>query len=200
MSKNETTVDTTKVITKKSRLCFPNIFEPIAATAKIRPGQYGAALTWPKTDKVTTELVEAAVKAAMAKGATLPANKNGWAGLTPKKFEPSPLKDGNVERPKDPAYKDCWVVNAYAKTKPGIVRQDPDTKLLIDITDPNVVYAGCYVIASINFFPYNYEGKCGVGVGLNNIIKVKDGERLAGKPTADADFAGIEIEDDEDFG
>ena len=40
-------------------------------------------------------------------------------------------------------------------------------------------------------FPYAASGNSGVGVGLNNVIKLRDGEKLSGGRTADADFSDL---------
>ena len=48
---------------------------------------------------------------------------------------------------------------------------------------------GCYCIASVNFFGYSKGKNPGVGVGLNNLMKVKDGDRLDGRIDANDDFA-----------
>lgn len=47
-----------------------------------------------------------------------------------------------------------------------------------------------------NFYPFNANGNRGVAVGLGNIQFVKDGDRLSGRASADADFDTLE--DDED--
>ena len=48
----------------------------------------------------------------------------------------------------------------------------------------------------VNFYPFNANGNRGVAVGLGNIQFVKDGDRLSGRASADADFDALE--DDED--
>ena len=51
--------------------------------------------------------------------------------------------------------------------------------------------------ASINFFPFSASGSNGVGVGLNNLMKTRDGESLGGVFTkAEDDFEG-EFEDED---
>ena len=85
-------------------------------------------------------------------------------------------------------------LNCNSNQKPGIVDKD-----LNEILDPDEVYSGCWGRASINFFPFNTNGNKGVGVGLNNIQKLKDDEPLgAARASAESDF-GDGFEDDEDF-
>ena len=80
--------------------------------------------------------------------------------------------------------------------KPGII--DAAKKA---ITDEDEFYSGCYGRASLNFFPYNASGNKGVAAGLNNLQKIKDGDPLSGRQSAEADFDddfGVE-DDDVDF-
>lgn len=48
-----------------------------------------------------------------------------------------------------------------------------------------------YARVTINFFSYNRAGKKGIGCGLGNVMKTREGEPLAGNVSAVADFAGI---------
>ena len=64
------------------------------------------------------------------------------------------------------------------------------------VVDPMMVYSGCFCNVSVNFYPFNANGNRGVAVGLGNIQFVKDGDRLSGRASADADFDALE--DDED--
>ena len=59
-----------------------------------------------------------------------------------------------------------------------------------------MVYSGCFCNVSVNLYPFNANGNRGVAVGLGNIQFVKDGDRLSGRASADADFDALE--DDED--
>ena len=90
-----------------------------------------------------------------------------------------------------PEYEGMYYLTAKSNRKPQVVDLDRD-----DIFDDEEVYPGCYVRATIVFFPYSNEGK-GVGVLLNNVQKLEDGERLGGGAASAADdFAD---DDDEDI-
>ena len=56
------------------------------------------------------------------------------------------------------------------------------------ITEPEEVYSGCYGRAIINFYIYDTAGNKGVTAGLNGIMKLGDGEPLAGGHVTDADW------------
>ena len=108
-----------------------------------------------------------------------------------------PLRDGDEERAEEaPEYEGMMFLNANSNTKPGIVDKD-----LNEILDPEEVYSGCWGRASINFYAFDSNGNRGVGVGLNNIQKLKDGERLgAARASAESDFGdGFNDDDLEDF-
>ena len=86
-----------------------------------------------------------------------------------------------------------YYINAKSNRKPQVVDLDRD-----DIFDAEEVYSGCYVRATIVFFPYSNEGK-GVGVLLNNVQKLADGDHLGGSAASAADDFDDdeELEDDE---
>ena len=53
-----------------------------------------------------------------------------------------------------------------------------------------------YGRASINFYAFNTNGNRGIAVGLNNLQKIRDGEPLGGRASAESDFAGDDEDDD----
>lgn len=48
-----------------------------------------------------------------------------------------------------------------------------------------------YARVTINFFAYNRAGKRGIGCGLGNVMKTREGEPLSGNVSAASDFAGV---------
>lgn len=177
----------TKMVTGKVRLSYANIWEP----KENDQGQlkYSCALLIPKSDKATLQKIKGIVDSLKAEAM----NKN--KGKLPANFK-LPLHDGDEEKPEDENYAGHYYLNAYANSKPGIAKpigKSPDGSLKFqEITDSTEVYSGCYAKVSINFYLYDNKSK-GIGVGLNNIVKVQDGESLAGKSSVNEDFA------DEDF-
>ena len=83
------------------------------------------------------------------------------------------------------------VVGNNALEAAATVWKQMGQKALI-VTDPMMVYSGCYCNVSVNFYAFNANGNRGVAAGLGNIQFVKDGERLSGKASADADFDALE--------
>lgn len=101
------------------------------------------------------------------------------------------LRDGDTERPDDPAYAGSYFINANSATAPGIV--DADCNPILTRSE---VYSGVYGRASINFYAFNSNGNKGIACGLNNLQKIRDGEPLGGKSSAASDFS---TDADEDF-
>ncbi len=143
------------------------------------------SLIIPKSDTKTIAKIKAAIEAAYKEGeAKLKGNGKSVPALSVLK---TPLRDGDAERPDDEAY----FVNANATSAPGIVDAD-----LNPILTRSEVYSGVYGRASITFFAFNSSGNKGIACGLNNLQKIRDGEPLGGKASAESDFA---TDDDEDF-
>ena len=70
------------------------------------------------------------------------------------------------------------------------------TDTILSILNRSEVYSGVYGRASITFYAFNSSGNKGIACGLNNLQKIRDGEPLGGKASAESDFAS---DDDEDF-
>jgi len=56
---------------------------------------------------------------------------------------------------------------------------------------PSDIYSGMYARVTLRFFGYAAGGKKGIGCGLGNVLKTRDGEALSGNASAESDFAGI---------
>ena len=99
----------------------------------------------------------------------------------------NPMHDGDGARPNgEPFGEECkghMVMTASSKQRPEVV--DANCQAILN---PAEVYAGCYGRVSLNFFPYNTNGNRGVGCGLNNVQKTREGDPLTGRTTAAEDF------------
>ncbi len=173
----------TKVITGMVRFSYAHVFEPTSITEDAEK-KYSVALIIPKSDTKTLGKIEDAIKAALEEG------KGKFGGKIPKKWK-SPLRDGDEEREDDENYADSYFINANSTSKPGIVDENLDP-----IMDKEEFYSGCYGRASLNFYAFSVSGNQGVACGLNNLQKLKDGDRLSGKgATAEEDFGSEDTED-----
>ena len=151
--------------------------------------KFSVSLIIPKSDTKTVEKIKAAIQAAYEEGQSkLKGNGKSVPALSVIK---TPLRDGDMERPDDPAYAGCYFINANSSAVPGIV--DADRQPILDRSE---VYSGVYGRASISLYAFNSNGNRGIACGLNNLQKIKDGEPLGGKSRAEDDFA---TETDDDF-
>jgi hypothetical protein len=177
-----------KVITgKDTRWSYCNVWEPKAINGGTP--KFSVSLLIPKTDTVTVNKIKAAIEAAYREGESkLKGNSKSVPAMSLLK---TPLRDGDTERPDDPTYAGHYFVNANSSTAPGIV--DADRQPILTRSE---VYSGVYGRASISFYAFNSNGNRGIACGLNNLQKIRDGEPLGSRASAESDFAD---DDDEDF-
>ena len=176
-------VNPTKVVTGIVRLSYANVWE--AKSINGGAEKFSVSLIIPKNDTKTIDAINAAVDSAIEEG------KGKFGGKIPNKAALKlPLRDGDIDRPDDEAYADCYFVNANSNTAPQIV--DRQTNPVLDRSE---VYSGVYARVSVNFYAFNSNGNRGVACGLGNIQKVRDGESLGGRSNAADDFA-TDVDDD----
>lgn len=181
MNKN---ISETKVVAGKVRFSYANVWEPKSVNDGAE--KYSVSLIIPKSDKVTIKKIKKAIDIAKEEG------KAVFGGKIPPNLK-TPLRDGDIDREDDEAYKDSYFVNANSVRQPQIV----DAKVN-QILDQSEIYSGCYGRASIKFYAFNKNGNKGIACGLQNLQKLSDGEPLGGISRAEDDFEPIEIEDDDD--
>ena len=176
----------TKVITGKVRASFVHIFEPQSVNGS--DPRYSCSFIIPKSDTETIGKIRAAIEEAKQSGVTK------WGGKIPPSLK-LPLRDGD-DRENDPdgIYAGHYYVNAKSSTRPGVV--DKDRSPIVDEED---IYSGVWAIVSVTFYGYDVSGNRGVACGLNNIMKYKDGDRLGGRTSAENDFSGVRLDDDDDL-
>lgn len=176
----------TKVVTGKVRLSYVHLLEPYAFDSNPDKEQYSCSILIDKSDKATVAKVQAAINAAIEAGKV-----SKWNNKVPAKMW-NPLRDGDIEKPDEEVYAGKFYLNAKSNQKPGLVDRD-----LNRIIDPDEIYSGMYARVSLSFYPFDVSGNRGVGVGLNNVQKVGDGERLGGRSNAEDDFDEYEADDDD---
>lgn len=176
----------TKVVLHNVRFSFAHVFEPTRLDEN-SAAKYSVSVIIDKDNTDDLARVKAAVKAAIALG-----KAKTFGGKIPKRLK-TPLRDGDEERD-DESYEGVMFLNANSTSKPGVVDEN-----LNPIIDPDEFYSGCYGRVSINFYPYNKNGSVGIAAGLNNVQKLRDGERLAGGSSAAEDFGAFTSTDDDDM-
>ena len=183
-----------KVVTGKVRLSYVTIFRS-RAFAEGDDAKYSVCVLVPKSDKKTLKKIKEAIQTEIQNGV-----QSKWGGKKPGNLH-LPLRDGDEERADEaPEYEGMYFFNANSFRKPGIVDRDRN-----EILDPEEVYSGCWGRVSVNFYPYDSHGNRGIAVGLNNVQKLSDGERLgtaaaSAEDDFDDDFVDADDFDEEDLG
>jgi hypothetical protein len=167
--------DLTNVTTGEVRLSYVHLFKPYA----YQPGQeekFQVTVLVPKSDIDTMGRINSAIESAKQKGIS-----EKWNGICPPILA-TPVYDGDGVRPSDgmafgPECKGHWVFTASAKADypPEVVDAQGNP-----IINQSAVYSGIYARVNVNFFPYAFGGKKGIGCGLGPVQKRRDGESLGG--------------------
>lgn len=180
--------DPMRVLTGEVRLSYVHLNEPYANKNNTNgKAKYSTTILIPKTDTTTRAEIDAAFKAAYEDGVT-----NKWKGARPVVKNPL-IYDGDGVRTDGQAFgpecKGHWVITASCADtrKPQVV----DMSNINVQLPPEQIYSGMYARVTIRFYPFDTAGNKGVGCGLGNVMKTRDGEPLSGGTTAAADFAGI---------
>lgn len=151
--------------------------------------KFSVSLIIPKSDVTTIQKINAAIEAAYQEGQSK--LKGNSKSVPPLSVLKTPLRDGDVERPDDEAYKNSYFINANSATAPGVV--DINRQPILERSE---MYSGVKGRASINLYAYNVNGNRGIACGLNNLQKIADGTPLGGRSRAEDDFATDDTEDD----
>ena len=169
----------TKIITGEVRLSYAHLLEASSSFEGQDP-KFSTVILVPKTDKETIEKIEAAQKEALENG-----KSSKFNGKIPANWK-NTFRDGDEESDleKNPEYAGHYFMSVGSKTRPGIVDES-----LQPVMDADQVYSGVYARVSLNAFPFNTSGNKGVSFGLNNVMVLGKGDRLAGGASAEDDFS-----------
>lgn len=174
----------TKCLTGEVRISFEHLSRPYSNNGG--EPKYSCTILVPKTDTATYNDLKNALNAAYEAGVD-----DKWKGSRPQLRYPV-IYDGDGVRPSGEAFgEECkghWVLTASSKQQPQVVHQS-NIRVQLAETD---VYSGMYARVTLNFFPYENSGNRGVGCGLGNVLKTRDGEPLSGRASAESDFKDLE--------
>lgn len=162
-----------KIVTGKVRFSFVHIMEPSSMTEGGMK-KYNVSLIVQKSDSVTCAKINKAIDSLKEEAREKYKGKKNLQDGLPKGFW-VPFRDGDEEKPDSESYEDAMFLSAKSKKRPGVV--DADLEPMLDLND---LYSGCYGRASISFFLYDVDLSKGIGVGLNNLQKLEDGDPLKG--------------------
>ena len=168
-----------QIITPVFRVSFPQVFQPKAAPGSDKE-KYSVVMIFKAGEDLGK--LKGLLKKCVAEKYP---NGEIPAGFT------TPLKDGN-EKTYD-GYKDTIYATASSMQQPGVI--DETKKVILE---PRDFYSGCYAIATVTAYCWSYMGKHGVSLGLQNLMKMNDGEPLTGGSSAEADFEDIDLPEDDE--
>lgn len=180
------------MITPLLRFTYANVFEPKANLSGAL--KYSCGLMIPKTDTAAIAAIKHEIDEAIKKGI---ADGIFNAAASKSRTFKYPMRDGDgyfAEKPE--AGRSCYqghmFLSAASDNPVGVV-----DKYLRPIIDPSEFYSGCWGHADVRLYAFNKGGGIGIGVGLNNLMKAKDDDRLDGRQSAQQAFAGHAAADTE---
>lgn len=172
-----------KLVTGKLRASYVNLEEPNTLS-----GKYQLDLLIPK-DSPEVKKIKKATDEAIKDGI---ARLKKWGGKKPAKCY-EPLKDGDekideAEKPENyAAYEGMYYITPKASKPSEFFVFDRNRERI----EADEIYSGCYVRASLEFFPYAHDlGGKGVSVKLTGLQFWADGESLGGGRRSEDDVAG----------
>jgi len=167
-----------KIILKNVRLSFPSLWETETYNGT-DTGKYAASFLVEKDSAQGKALAKAVKDVAEEK----------FGKPVPKGVKYA-LKDGDeVEYD---GYAGNWAIKANTKKRPVTI----DLKKTPVTENDNVLYAGCYVNASIEVYAMDNQYGKRVGCQLNGVQFAKDGESFGAGGSAMDDFEAVETEED----
>lgn len=162
-----------KLTTPRFRASFPHLHEPAGMEGQEK--KYSIVMLFPKNSDMTW--AKNAITATMTE--RFGTDKTKW----PKGLK-NPIRDGDDKETPLAGYEGSFYLTARTKDKPGAV--DAKCNDILDVRTE--LYAGCYARATVAFYYYDKAGNRGIGIALNNIQKLADGEKFSGKSNAKDDF------------
>lgn len=180
-----------KVVTPVFRVSFPAVFE--AKSFDNGPPKFSVSAVWDPSRFTDAEKKLWQGMLDLCDEVSLERFKKKMGDL-PGNFKKA-IRDGAEKADLAGYGEGLMFANLSSKMKPGLI--DRDRTPILDAED---FYPGCYARATITAYSYDNKGK-GVAMGLQNLQKVKDGERLDSRTDASEDFDDAEIDDrwDEEF-
>lgn len=153
----------TKFVTNLVRFVNVHLYKPYSAINGLEP-KYFLTLIITKSEKAEIARLRKVFEEVVSSNKDFLADK-------PLNKSTIGLRDGDNRE--NSVFADSYYLTATSIEKPGVVDVD-----INPILDPSELYDGCFGRASITLYPYlsNLDG--GIAVGLNNVQKLKDGERV----------------------
>lgn len=180
MANEKMPIEMKKVITPEFRVSFEHVFD--AHAFKGAEAKYSITMLYDKS-------------------ADLAAMKKAVRNAAVEKFGPDwknkglrlPFRNGDEKTDMD-GYAGKIFISASTKQRPQVIdaKKSPLTK------EDGAFYSGCYARASLIAFAYDHLGNKGVSFSLQNVQKLRDGERFSGRKNAVDEFDSVEDGSDDE--
>jgi hypothetical protein len=187
----------TKMNTPVFRVSYPSLFEPNEYGGKKK---YQVTCLFPKDfddESHPNPRGDNAKKMkklkAMVESVGTTAFGEEWTKIKKKPYS-YPIRDGSEKEGVDGYGPDVEFIcpKSTSKIPPAVVDKKRQP------IDESEMFGGCYAIASVTVYAYDYDGKKGVTFGLGNVQKVADGDRFGGFSSPEDDFEVWDDDDDDD--
>lgn len=197
MAKNRMKSEDVKCQTPEFRVSYPNVFEAVKVNPTDAKAKFGVVAIFQvaeteKSKAAGTKVVSIEALKELCRNVAIEkfgADRSKWPAL---KF---PFRDGLEPTKKDmDGYGAGTIfVSLQSVNMPGVVESfaGPDGRPA-PLGAKTDFYAGCYARAQVNAYYWKFMGKEGVSLGLQNLQKLRDGERFGGRGNAANDFDAID--------
>lgn len=180
-------LSSTQMTTGEVRLSYVHLDAPYANPNTNADPKYQVTVLMPKSDVQAKARLDAAYQAAVQKGVA-----EKWNGTMPPIVACS-IHDGDGVRPSTgeafgPECAGHWVFTASSKNPVSMVDAGMNP-----IVQKGEIYSGCYARVCVSLFPYNTAGKRGIGIGLEAVQKLRDGDPLGGGVSVADAFGGAPV-------
>lgn len=170
-----------QMTTGEVRLSYAHLYEPYSNNGG--EPKYSVTVLMPKSDTAAKARLDAAFEAAKQKGIG-----EKWNGVLPPVIA-NAIHDGDGVRPNGEPFgaecRGCWVFTASSKNPVSLVDAGMNP-----IVQKGEIYSGCYARVCVSLFAYNSAGKRGIGIGLEAVQKLRDGDPLGGGVSVADAFGG----------
>ena len=188
-----------KFILRNVRLSYEHVFKPTKFDDNQETAKYSATFIIPKDHADLPALKRTMVEAGQEefpsdfKPGSWP--KGYTCGL--KDADKETDNNGDILADKNPAYKGCYIIEANSVNRPLTLNRNKSAVTEAD----GIIYAGCYVNASLGIAGYTYgKVKKGVKAYLNGVQFVEDGDRFGSDALSDFDDLDNDDEADDILG
>lgn len=178
-----------KIITPEATLSYPWLAEPQKAQEEGKKAKYSAVFVFSPEAQQTPafKALEASIVATA---------EEAYPGKGKQMLTTGALKNPIRRDAAAKGYPEGSVfISARTEQQPGLVyaHKGPDDKPAVVAQDDirEVMYPGAVVRASLRPFAYNTSGNKGVSFALNNIQKIREGERLDSRVNAQDEFEAL---------